>query len=107
MKPFDLKTTESLDFTSTTIESERLILTANLNDYKGEIFREFNDDINKYILPKPARRIEETMTFINESFHGMRDGWNLTLAITIRTNRELLGCCGIHGEGERLSWVSG
>ena len=99
MQAFDLKTSEILDFTRVKIPSERLLLTTSLNRYRKDIFREFNTDIIQYMLPKPAEKIEETMTFINDSLTGMRGGWNLVLAITLKAGREFLGCCGLHGEG--------
>jgi|FLOH01.1.fsa_nt_gi [ribosomal protein S5]-alanine N-acetyltransferase len=99
MHPFDLKTTDPLDFTHVKISSERLLLTTSLNHYLEDIFREFNDDIIQYMLPKPAEKIEETMAFINASLLGMREGWNLALAITNKETSEFLGCCGLHGKG--------
>jgi hypothetical protein len=72
MHPFDLKTSELLDFTCVKIPSARLLLTTSLNRYRKDIFREFNTDIIQYMLPKPAEKIEETMTFINDSLTGMR-----------------------------------
>jgi len=99
MHPFDLKTTEPLDLTEIEISSERLLLTTSLKPYSEDIFREFNDDIIQYMLPKPAEKIEETMTFINDSLTGMHGGWNLVLAITLKAGGEFLGCCGLHGEG--------
>ncbi|NQT63348.1 MAG: GNAT family N-acetyltransferase [Candidatus Marinimicrobia bacterium] len=99
MHPFDLKTTEPLDLTDIEISSERLKLTTSLKPYSEDIFREFNDDIIQYMLPKPAERIEETKAFINDSLVGMRRGWNLVLAITLKAGDEFLGCCGLHGEG--------
>ncbi|NQV41893.1 MAG: GNAT family N-acetyltransferase [Candidatus Marinimicrobia bacterium] len=99
MHPFDLKTSEPLDLTNIEITSERLLLTSRLTPYSEDIFREFNDDIIQYLLPKPAEKIDETMAFINASMVGMRGGWNLALAITVRKGGEFLGCCGLHGKG--------
>jgi len=100
MNPFDLKTSDPLNLTDVEITSERLLLTTKLANYREDIFTEFNDDIIEYMLPKPAEKIEETMVFINDSLKGMREGWNLALAITVRTNGEFLGCCGLHGKGQ-------
>ncbi len=99
MHPFELKTAEPMDLTDIEIVSERLLLTTHLGSYSKQIFQEFNHDIIQYMLPKPAERIEETWAFINESIRGMREGWNLALAITARESGEFLGCCGLHGKG--------
>ena len=99
MKAFELKTSEPLDLTDIEISSDRLLLTTRLKHYTKDIFREFNDDIIQYMFPKPAEIIEETIEFINDSMIGMREGWNLALAITIDQSGEFLGCCGLHGRG--------
>jgi len=99
MQPFDLKTSDPIDLTTLEIRSERLLLTTELAGFRADIFTEFNDDIIEYMLPKPAVKIEETQEFINASLIGMRDGWNLALAITLRATGEFLGCCGLHGKG--------
>ena len=100
MKPFDLKTSDPLDLADVEITSKRLLFTTELANYREDIFTEFNDDIIQYMLPKPAQRIEETQAFIDDSMSGMHEGWNLVLAITIRTSGEFLGCCGLHGKGQ-------
>lgn len=99
MKPFKLITQSPLDFTRLSLESERLRLVSINESYAPVIFKEFNDDIIQYMLPKPADEIEETLNFIDQSMVGMREGWNLVLVITDRSNGDFLGCCGLHGEG--------
>ncbi|OPX97796.1 MAG: hypothetical protein A4E58_01205 [Syntrophorhabdus sp. PtaB.Bin006] len=49
--------------------------------------------------PRPAERIEETLSFIYESLDGIRKGRDLILAITKKENGEFLGCCGLQGKG--------
>ncbi len=87
------------DLTSLWIESERLRLLSINDSFAPEIFKHFNADIIQYMLPKPADKIEETLNFINESLVGMRENWNLVLAITKKDTGEFLGCCGLHGKG--------
>jgi len=99
MQPFDFINTRPPDLTSLRIESERLVLLSINDNYDSEIFKEFNMDIIQYLLPKPAEVIEETLAFISTSLTGMREGWNLVLAITNRETSEFLGCCGLHGKG--------
>ena len=99
MHSFDLLTSDTIDFTCVSIKSNRLELLSITDGYSEAIFREFNLDIIRYMLPKPADEIEETLTFINDSLKGMREGWNLVLVITHKGSGEFLGCCGLHGEG--------
>mgnify|MGYP003974798389 FL=1 len=99
MQAFDLLVRAGLDLTTLSIVSKRLKLFSISDKYSADIFREFNAGIIRYMLPKPADHIEETLDFINDSRRGMREGWNLVLAITEKTSGEFLGCCGLHGEG--------
>lgn len=48
------------------------------------------------MYPRPAEKIEDTLSFINASIRGMRSSWDLSLAI-IKKNSEFLGYCGFHG----------
>ena len=52
------------------------------------------------MFPRPAEKIEETLTFIASSLTGMRKGWDLVLVIIKKDNDEFLGCCGFHGKGK-------
>ena len=103
MHPFDFINPEPPDLTSLRLESERLVLLSINDGYSSEIFKEFNDDIIQYMLPKPAEVIEETLSFISASLIGMREGWNLAMAITNRETSEFLGCCGLHGKGRYIT----
>jgi len=99
MQPLDFINNEPQDLTTFRVESERLALLAINDSYSSEIFKEFNADIIEYMLPKPADVFEETLAFISDSLIGMREGWNLVLAITKKDTSEFLGCCGLHGKG--------
>ena len=100
MHAFDLITRENLDLTALSIVSKRLNLISISDKYSADIFREFNDGIIRYMLPRPANHIDETLAFINDSLRGMRGGWNLVLAITEKDSGAFLGCCGLHGKGQ-------
>ena len=98
METFDFKNQEPIDLRALQIEGSRIILRSLEESYSLEIFKEFTSEIARYMLPKPAKKIEETLAFISESLNGMRGGWDLVLAITKKEMGEFLGCCGFHGK---------
>ena len=99
MDSFDFKRQSPKDLTSIQIDGERISLRSIDESYSSEIFREFDSEITRYMLPGPAENIEETLSFISDSLDGMRAGHELVLAITDKTDGEFLGCCGLHGRG--------
>jgi len=49
-----------MDLMSIEIETERLLLKPISYNYVEDIFKEFNQEITKYMYPKPTETIEET-----------------------------------------------
>lgn len=88
-----------VDLTSLRIEADRIILWSIQESHAPEIFQELTPEITRYMSPKPAGRIEETLSFIYESVDGMRRGRDLILTITKKESGEFLGCCGLQGKG--------
>ena len=99
MKTFKFKNNQSIQLASLRIVGNRVVLNSICNRYSKEIFKEFTPEITKYMWPKSAETIEETLSFISESLEGMRSGNDLTLVVTKKDNGEFLGCCGLHGKG--------
>ncbi|WP_435234839.1 GNAT family N-acetyltransferase [Psychromonas sp. PT13] len=95
-----IKEIADLDFSSLIISCERITLCAINADFAEEIFAEFNADITRYMVPKPAVNITDTLAFIDGSLNGMKQGHEIVLAIIKSDNNEFLGCCGLHGRGE-------
>jgi len=98
MDTFDFKQ-PPVDLTVVQIDGQRISLLPINESYASEIFKEFDSEITRYMLPKPAGNIEETLTFIHNSLDGMREGKELVLVVTKRDDGEFLGCCGLHGRG--------
>lgn len=63
-----------IDLTPLQTEGDRISLLSIEESYSSEIFKEFTPEITRYMFPKPAERIEETLSFISESLDGMRGG---------------------------------
>ncbi|NJM87842.1 MAG: GNAT family N-acetyltransferase [Hydrococcus sp. RU_2_2] len=87
-----------MDLLSLTIEGDRLRLVTISDEFEQDIFQEFTDEITIYMLPSPAKDIEETRSFIAKSRDAIAAGNNLQFAILSKTKEEFLGCCGLHGE---------
>lgn len=79
-----------------TIETQNLYLQAITLDYKENIFKEFNHEITKYMHPRPACKIEETIEFIERSMKENKEGSNLQLVVLRKENKNFLGNAGLH-----------
>ncbi len=98
MSAFHFLTPQPQDLLSLIIEGKRLRLVAISDKFEIDIFEGFTSEITRYMFPSPAKDIEETRRFIDESRHTMQIGNNLQFAILSKTLGEFLGCCGLHGE---------
>ena len=95
IQPFIFRQQPPPDLTALRIEGQRVILPAIHEKFAAEIFTEFNAEITRYMFPKPAETIDETLAFITDSLAKMRRRTDLVLAIAHREG-EFLGCCGLH-----------
>ena len=77
------------------IESERLKLIPTSEEYAQEIFKEFSDDLTVFMYPKPAKKIGETLSFINLSRKSMQKGEQLQVVILNKLTNEFIGHGGI------------
>lgn len=91
-----LKTKTALKFSSTKILSERLQLVPISESYNEHIFRDFTDDITRYMFPATPSNIEQVNSFIQASQDGMDRQTDLVLVITLNDTGEFLGVCGLH-----------
>jgi [ribosomal protein S5]-alanine N-acetyltransferase len=98
MNTFHFLSPQPPDLLSLTIEGERLRLVAISDKFEQDIFKNFTDEITRYMFPSPAKDIEETRNFIVESRRKMKIGNNFQSAIVSQETGEFLGCCGLHGE---------
>ena len=87
----------SLDLGSVEIESVRLHLCPLSRAFAQDIFEGFTPEITKYMMPKPATEISETVAFIEEALMARAQCTDLHLVICQRYSQEFLGICGLHG----------
>ncbi len=80
--------------------ADRIRLIIISDEFEGDIFQEFTNEITTYMIPSPPENIEETHNFIVESRRGIEAGNNLQFVVVSKTTGEFLGNCGLHGEGK-------
>lgn len=95
MKNFTLKLDKIIDLTHIRIECDRINLVSLSQTYVDDIFKEFSEEITRYMIPSPPKDVRETASFIASSLEGMKDSRELVVAITSKTG-EFLGCAGLH-----------
>ncbi|MBI1424063.1 MAG: GNAT family N-acetyltransferase [Gammaproteobacteria bacterium] len=92
-----MQTKRALDFGAVIITGERIRLVPISPEYSEIIFREFTDEITRYMIPATPSNIEEINVFIRASLESMQDKSALILAILKKPDEEFLGVCGLHG----------
>lgn len=102
-----MQTKGLLDFCSVTISCERIKLAPISAVYSEDIFKEFTDEITRYMVPATPSNIDQINDFIQSSIDSMQNNIDLTLAIVEKTNDEFLGVCGLHGRFNRNEPVLG
>jgi [ribosomal protein S5]-alanine N-acetyltransferase len=84
-----------MDLLKVVIETDRLRLVPTSPLYAEDIFREFTPEITTYMYPKSAKKIGETLEFINSSMQKMEKGEELQVAILDKQTGEFLGHAGL------------
>ncbi len=84
-----------MNLLSVIIESERLKLVPTSDKYAQDIFKEFSDELTVLMYPKPAKKIEETLSFINISRRAMEKGEQLQVVILNKLTNEFIGHGGV------------
>ena len=97
MRPYSPRFSSSLQLLDTVIESARLRLVPTAKADAEDIFHTFTAEVTRYMFPKPAEHLKDTLGFIKESRQATGAGVNLQLTISLKATGEFLGCCGLHG----------
>lgn len=89
------KITET-ELLETTISTERLLLVPVSMEFKEDVFREFNQEITQYMVPRPATDISETEAFITSAREKMKQHKDFVCFIVKKDTKEFFGTVGIH-----------
>lgn len=84
------------------IAGRRIRLDSISASYEQAIFREFDEQISRYMFPKPADSLEQSREFILSSLAACAAGNNLQFVILDKQSQEFLGCCGLHGQTDSI-----
>ncbi len=82
--------------TNITLQSKNIIIKAISLKYKDDIFKEFTEEITKYMYPKAPEKIEETIEFIEASMKENEEGTNFQAVVLKKKTGEYLGNAGLH-----------
>lgn len=85
-----------MNFSDFVLETERLRLIALNESYAEDIFANFNSEVTKYMFPRPAAKISETLDFVRGQADKNLRGLDIGFAVT-KKGGEFLGCGGLHG----------
>jgi [ribosomal protein S5]-alanine N-acetyltransferase len=85
-----------MDLRAVVIETERLRLVPMAMEYAELIFREFKDEITRYMYPETPKRIEDTREWITKALGQINRGTDFPVAVLKKTGGEFLGGAGLH-----------
>lgn len=77
-------------------ETERLRCEIINQSYAEDIFNSFTSEITTYMYPCPAKKIEETIKFIDDSMKKAENKTTLVFVILDKDNGDFFGCMGLH-----------
>jgi lysophospholipase L1-like esterase/RimJ/RimL family protein N-acetyltransferase len=79
-----------------TLETERLILKPiQLSDAEA-IFHFFTKEVTTYMLPAPAKKIEDTESFINSAIKAREAHEEIVWVARLKYDDTFVGCMGLH-----------
>ena len=78
------------DFSEVSINSERLILRPLSFDYVEDIFKEFNENVTRYLERGPNKNIDAVNDFISKDIQASKNGNKVNFVILDRNN-EFIG----------------
>lgn len=93
-----MQTRTPVHFSSVTILGERVKLVPISEQYVEVIFKEFTDQITRYMIPATPKHIIEIQEFIHTSERNMELNIDLTFVILDNNTKAFLGVCGLHGK---------
>lgn len=90
-----------MDLRNVKIETERLLLKAVTEEYTEDIFREFDDEITKYMYPAAHDDIEFTKNLVKKWRAELEAGTRLLVVVLDKNSKEFLGFFGVEDLEQR------
>lgn len=90
-----------------TIETERLLLVPTTQEHTEEIFKEFTDEVTRYMMPCTPKEISETQAWVDSVLRKRVEEKELQMTILDKQTKEFLGSTWLHRIKERIPelWI--
>ncbi len=79
-----------------TIETERLLLVPTTQEHTEEIFKEFTDEVTRYMMPCTPKEISETKAWVDSVLRKRVEENELQMTILNKVTKEFLGSAWLH-----------
>jgi len=76
--------------------TQRLLLVPISLKFVKEVFYNFNHEVTRYMMPKPADDISETEAWIKSTIKKFEDKEEIVFAALLKDSHEFIGCMGLH-----------
>ncbi len=78
------------------LTTKRLVLSPITEADAQNVFTEFNEAVCKYMYPKPAENISETLDFIKKMKEKFAAGTDIVFVAKLKNTNEFIGLMGLH-----------
>lgn len=79
------------------IETERLRLRPVSERDVDDIYRHFNEQVTRYMVPPAAKERDEMQAAVNRFRKQWSSGTDAVFSIARKDNKEFIGVAGLHG----------
>ncbi|HBG32542.1 MAG TPA: hypothetical protein DEG42_07105 [Acholeplasmataceae bacterium] len=76
--------------------TQRLLLVPISMKFKVDVFNNFNHEVTRYMMPKPAKDISETEAWIKSTIKKYENKEEIVFAVLLKDSHEFIGCMGLH-----------
>ena len=76
--------------------TQRLLLVPISMKFKVDVFNNFNYEVTRFMMPKPAIDISETEAWIKSTIKKYEDKEEIVFAALLKDSHEFIGCMGLH-----------
>jgi len=76
--------------------TKRMILKPISRENAEDIFIHFDHEVTKYMYPKPAEDLNDTLAFIDSSMSKYDHGEEIVFVAYLKETNEFIGCMGLH-----------
>lgn len=78
------------------LTTERLYLIPVSETHVEDIYTHFNARVTQYMVPVPAKNIDETKAVVRRFIEQREQGTDMVYAVTRKDTREFIGLAGLH-----------